>query len=62
LDNDLETVLISAFCDAILSNNSAVKVSNFLGTSKYLFFLFYLINTSLIERIKETRLLSEILF
>ena len=27
--NDLATVLISAFCGAILSNNSAVKVSNF---------------------------------
>jgi len=29
--NELVTVRISAFCGAILSNNSAVKVSNFFG-------------------------------
>jgi hypothetical protein len=31
--NDLATALISAFCGAILSNNSAVKVRNFFGIS-----------------------------
>jgi hypothetical protein len=31
--NDLATVLISAFCGAMLSNNSTVKVSIFFGIS-----------------------------
>ena len=31
--NDLVTVRISAFCGVILSNNSGVKVGNFLGIS-----------------------------
>jgi hypothetical protein len=35
--NDLATVLISAFCGAILSNNSAVKVRNFFGISSIYF-------------------------
>jgi hypothetical protein len=31
--NDLATVLVSAFRGAMLSNNSAIKVSNFFGIS-----------------------------
>jgi hypothetical protein len=59
--NELVTVRISAFCDTILSNNSAVKIDNFFGISG-IFFLFYLINTPSMERINKAKLLSEILF
>ena len=46
---DLVTIRISVFCGAIVSNNSAVEVSNFFRISiKY--FLFYLISTSPMEK------------
>lgn len=37
MGDDLKTVLISAFCNTKLSNNSAIKLSYFLWIQVYIF-------------------------